>query len=115
MNESEDYFRISKKGHVHTISDRIPLNWKELLAWTISSFIFLIWFLGVGIGIYIAILTLIGYVLYRFASWIYYTELKIDEKSGKLIRIKKLLNQTQKIELITDSFDLNRFEFLELK
>lgn len=102
MNEREDYFRISKNGHVHTLSDRIPFNWKELLIWTSTSFIFLIWFLGIGIGIFVAILTLIGYTIYRFASWIYYSELKIDEKSGELTRLKKILYRTQKTELISE-------------
>lgn len=114
MNEREDYFRISKNGHVHTLSDRIPFNWKELLIWTSTSFIFLIWFLGIGIGIFVAILTLIGYTIYRFASWIYYSELKIDEKSGELTRLKKILYRTQKTELISEKFDPNRFEYSEL-
>ncbi|NJB72907.1 hypothetical protein GGR42_003405 [Saonia flava] len=114
MNEREDYFRISKNGHVHTLSDRIPFNWKELMIWTSTSFIFLIWFLGIGIGIFIAILTLIGYIFYRFASWICYSELKIDEKSGKLIRLKKILDRTQKTELISEKFHPNRFEYSEL-
>lgn len=114
MNEHEDYFRISKNGHVHTLSDRILFKWKELIIWTFASLILLIWLLGIGIGIFVAILTLIGYILYRFASWIYYSELKIDEKSGKIIRLKKILKQTQKTELIAEKFDSNRFEYLEL-
>ncbi|MWW26822.1 SLC5/6 family protein [Algibacter lectus] len=114
MNEREDYFRISKNGHVHTLSDRIPFKWKELIVWTSASFILLIWLLGIGIGIFVAILTLIGYTLYRFASWIYYSELKIDENSGKIIRLKKILDRTQKTELIAEKFDPNRFEYSEL-
>ncbi|RAJ14539.1 hypothetical protein [Olleya aquimaris] len=114
MNEHEDYFRISKNGHVHTLSDRIPFKWKELIVWTSASFLLLIWLLGIGIGIFVAILTLIGYILYRFASWIYYSELKIDAKSGKIIRLKKILDRTQKTELITEKFDPNRFEYSEL-
>ena len=114
MNENEDYFRTSKNGTIHTLSDRIPFNWKELLLWTSTSFIFLIWFLGIGIGIFVAFLTLIGYTIYRFASWIYYSELKIDEKSGKIIRLKKFLDRTQKTELISENFNPNRFEYSEL-
>ncbi|WP_179319458.1 hypothetical protein [Winogradskyella helgolandensis] len=114
MNEHEDYLRISKNGHVHTLSDRIPFNWKELLIWTSTSFVFLIWFLGIGIGIFVAILTLIGYTIYRFTSWIYYSELKIDEKSGKLTRLKKILDRTQNTELISETFDPNRFQYSAL-
>lgn len=114
MNENEDYFRFSKNGHVHTLSDRIPFKWTELLIWTSASFIFLIYFLGIGVGIFVAILSLIGYTFYRFASWIYYSEIEIDEKSGKMTRLKKLLNRTQKTDLITDNFDPNGFEYSEL-
>lgn len=57
---------------------------------------------------------LIGYILYRFASWIYYSEILIDEKNGKIIQLKKILDRTQKVDLITDKFDPKRFEFLEL-
>ncbi|MBQ0769448.1 MAG: hypothetical protein KBT58_09155 [Bizionia sp.] len=114
MTDREVYFRISKNGHIHTLSDRISFNWKELLMWTFTSFLFLIWLLGIGIGIFIAILTLMGYIIYRFASWIYYSELKIDEKSGKLTRLKKILDRTQKTELINEKFDPNRFEYTEL-
>ena len=114
MNEQEDYFRISKNGDVHTLSNRIPFKWKELLVWTSTSFIFLIYFLGFGIGIFVAILTLIGYIAYRFASWIYYSEVVIDEKSGKMTRLKKILERTQKADLITDRFDPNGFDYTEL-
>ena len=89
MNENEDYFRISKQRHVHTLSDRIPFKWKELMIWTSTSFLVLIYFLGIGVGIFVAILTLIGYVFYRFAAWIFYSELKIDEQSGKITRLNK--------------------------
>ncbi|TXD80805.1 hypothetical protein ESY86_19915 [Subsaximicrobium wynnwilliamsii] len=115
MNENEDYFRISKNGNIHTLSDRIPFKWKELIGWTSASFVFLIYFFGFGIGIFIAILTLIGYTSYRFASWIYYTELLINEKTGNMIRLKKLFDRVQKTELITEKLNPNRFEYSELK
>lgn len=114
MNEQEDYFRISKEGHVHTLSDRIPFKWKELIIFTSTSLIFLILSFSWFVGIFIVVLTLICYTLYRFSSWIYYTELKIDEKNGKITRLKKILDRTQKTELIAEKFDPNRFEYLEL-
>ena len=114
MNQKEGYFRISKKGHIHTLSDRIPFKWKELMIWSAASFIFMIFMFGWLVGIFIAILTLVGYMLYRFAAWIYYSEIQIDEKSGKMTRLKKILDRTQKSELITNKFDSNRFEYSEL-
>ena len=114
MNENEDYFRISKNGDVHLLSDRIPFKWKELTVWNSISFIVLIFIFGWLVGLLIAILTLIGYIVYRFAAWIYYSEILIDEKNGKMIRLIKILDRTQKVDLITDKFDPKRFEFLEL-
>lgn len=109
MNEKEDYFRISKKGHIHTLSDRIPLNWKELMIWSFASFLFLIYFIGLLAGLIVATITLIGYTLYRFASWIYYSEIQIDEKNRKMTRSKKIFDRTQKVDLITVKFNPNRF------
>ena len=114
MTENEDYFKISKNGPVHTLSDRIPFRWKELMIWTSASFVFLIWFLGIGVGLFVAILTLIGYTFFRFAAWVYYSEIKIDLGNGKLTRLKKVLNKTQSEELITERFDPKQFEFKEL-
>ncbi len=115
MNEKEDYFRISKRDHIHILSDRILLNLTEVLCIPISTF--LITFLIFGnwlIGFVIGLLTGVGYVLYRFGAWIYYSETQIDEKSGKMIRKKKILNRTQNVDLITDKFDPSRFEYSEL-
>ncbi len=112
MNKKEDYFRILKNGNTHILSDRIPLNWKEIIFVPLSTFF--VTFLSFGhllIGILIGLLTAIGYTLYRFGAWIYYSEIQIDEKSGKMILIKKIFERTQKIDLITDKFDPNRFEF----
>ena len=85
-----------------------------MIIFTTASFIFLILMFGWFVGLFIAILTLICYTLYRFASWIYYTELKIDEKTGNITRLKKILDRTQKTELIAGKFDPNRFEYSEL-
>ena len=114
MNDHDEYFRIYRNGNVHTLNDRIPFRWKELMVFTSASFIFLILMFGWFVGLFIAVLTLICYTLYRFSSWIYYTELKIDEKTGKITRLKKILDRTQKTELIADKFDPNRFEYSEL-
>lgn len=114
MNHKGSYYKISKNGNVHTLSDRLPFNWKELFIWTAASSVFLIWFLGIGLGIFVAALTSIGYILYRFTAWIYYSELKIDEKTGEVTYLKKILEHTQKTELLTNKFDSKRLQFSEL-
>lgn len=50
-------------------------------------------FLGNGIGIFVSILTLIAYTFYRSTSLIFFAELKIDEKSEKINRLKKTLKR----------------------
>ncbi|WP_036383339.1 hypothetical protein [Muricauda sp. MAR_2010_75] len=114
MNEKEDYFRIHRNGQIHTLSDRIPFRWKELLLFSSASILFLIFWLSWFAAIYVAILTTIVYVFYRFAAWIYYLEIQIDVRNGKITKLKKLLNKVQKVELITDKFNPNRFEYIEL-
>lgn len=114
MNEKEDYFRIHKEGHLHTLSDRIPFKWKELLLFSSTSILFLFLWLGWLAGFYVSLLTTIVYMFYRFAAWIFYSEIQIDERSGKMTRKRKLLNKVQKVELITDKLNPNRFEFSEL-
>ncbi|MCK0157742.1 amino acid transporter [Cellulophaga sp. F20128] len=114
MNQHQDYFRISKKGDAHTLSDRIPIKGKELIFWNTASIVLIIYFLAFGIGIFVAFLSLIGYSLYRLTSWIYSSEIEIEEKSRNLIRLIKILERTQKAELIAENFDPNRFDYSEL-
>lgn len=108
---NEDYFKIYKNGHIHTLSNRIPFKWKELLAFSSVSLIMLLLLVG---WLTATLITIIGYTIYRFASWIYYSEIQIDEKNGTIIRLKKLFNQIRKEELITNQFNPNRFEYLAI-
>ena len=114
MNKKEDYFRFSKKGQVYILSNRIPFKWKELAIWTPATFLFLLVFTSWLTALYFAILSTIGYTLYRFAAWMYYSEVRIDKMSGKMIKVKKFLNSTQNKEMITEKFDPSKFEFTEL-
>ncbi|WP_375252100.1 hypothetical protein [Dokdonia donghaensis] len=114
MNHKGNYYKISRNGNVHTLSDRLPFNWKELFNWTAASSVFLIWFLGIGLGIFVTALTSIGFISYRFTAWIYYSELKIDEKTGEVTYLRKILEHTQKTELLTNKFDSKRLQFSEL-
>ena len=85
-----------------------------MFTWT-SNFIFgFDFFLGIE-RFFCRSMTLAGYVLYRFSACIYYSELKINEESGKTIKSKKILDKTLKTEVITDKFDPRKLEFLELK
>ena len=114
MSEYDNYFRITKSGSIHTVSDRIPFRWKELLIWTSAPLALLIIFFGWIIGLFVAFLTLVCYSIFRFAAWFYYSEIQIDEKSGKMIRLTKILDRTRKVDLITDKFDPSNFQYTEL-
>ena len=114
MNEKEQYYSFTKHNNIHILSDRMPFNWKEVLIFTVTSFTFLIWFMGFLIGIYIFLLTQLGYILYRFSSSIYYTEIHFNEKTKRMVKLKKLFNSVKNSELIANSFDNNNFDFIEL-
>ncbi|RTL11587.1 MAG: hypothetical protein EKK56_08285 [Flavobacteriaceae bacterium] len=114
MEIKEDYFRICKKGNIYIISDRIPFIWKEMLIWNLPTFLGLLYVFGPIVGVYIFILTLFFYILFRFASWIIYTEIQINIESGEMIKVKKIINNTQNINLITNKFDSSKFEYTEL-
>lgn len=114
MNEKEDYFRFSKKGQLHILSNRIAFKWKELMIWSPLAFLFLLIWTTWLVALYVVILSTIGYLIYRFTSWMYYTEVRIDELNGKMIKVKKLLNRIQNEEMITEKFDTSKFEFTEL-
>ncbi len=115
MNEKEDYFRISKNGAIHILRDRIPLSWKTLIVWPFVSFIITVYWLGLLVGIIIAILTLVGYILYRFTAWIFYSEIHIDEEKRECTLHKKILNRTQSVHIVTDTFDPNQFKFIPIQ
>jgi hypothetical protein len=120
MEIKEDYFRIHKKGNIYVLSDRIPLKWKELMLWSITTFFGLMAFymfnrLKLIIAILIFVFTIIPYIFFRFASWIFYTEIQINIESGEMIKVKKIINKTQNINLITNKFDSSKFEYTELK
>ena len=120
MEIKEDYFRINKNGTIHILSDRIPFKWKEIIIWSIATFFGLISLFGFNstnllIFGFIAVLTVITYIFFRFASWIFYTEIQINIESGEMIKVKKIINKTQNINLITNKFDSSKFEYTELK
>jgi|JI6StandDraft_1071083.scaffolds.fasta_scaffold23315_4 hypothetical protein len=120
MEIKEDYFRIHKKENVYVLSDRIPFKWKELLLWSLTTFLGLMAFymfnrLKLIIAIFIFGFTIIPYIFFRFASWIFYTEIQINIESGEMIKVKKIVNKTQNINLITNKFDSSKFEYSEIK
>jgi len=114
MKEETKYFQISKKGHLHILSDRIPVNWVEVLIFPIPFFIVLTLFSHWIVGLIISVLSGILYLLFRFASWIFYSELIIDDHKQNLVRQTKFLEKITKTEIITDKIEVDRFKFEEL-
>lgn len=114
MNEKEDYFRITKTKNSHILSNRIPISLKQIILIPTITCIMMIILTGWLVGLVTGVITMIGYILYRFASWLYYSEIEINEKSGHITLTVKLLNQIQKTELITRQYNINNFEFSEI-
>lgn len=114
MDEIRNYFSIWNEGNVHIISDRIPINWKEIAILPISSFLILVFIIGWLGALVVGILSAVFYTLFRFAAWFYYSETHIDVRAGKIKRIKKILDTTRREEIISNTIDPDNFSFIEL-
>ena len=114
MNSGEDYFRFLQHGHIHTLSDRIPLHWKQILLIPLSIFVILGILMGWIVGAVVGIISAVGYLLYRAASWMYYSEVQFDTKTGRLVQYKKLFNKTKSSDIITEKFDPGNLEFIDV-
>lgn len=53
-------------------------------------------------------------MFYRFAAWFFYSEIQINEHTGQMEWQKKLLSNIKSSEVVTEQFDIERFEFVEL-
>ncbi|MGD1847006.1 MAG: hypothetical protein ACFB10_16575, partial [Salibacteraceae bacterium] len=62
----------------------------------------------------ISVLASAGYTFFRFASWFYYTEFSIDMLSGRFTRTLMSGNTVEAREIITERFDPNCLEYVEL-
>jgi len=101
MNENEDYYRITKKGDIHILSDRTPLKLKEILILPTSTFLLFLpinWIVGIVVSI----------------LWFYFSEIHINEKTREIIHYKKLLNKTKSVNTISKKFNSSFFKFSAL-
>jgi len=114
LNENEDYFRITKSGNTHILSDRISFKWTEVVVLPIIVFLPLFYLIGWFPGLVAGVLVGIGYALYRLASSLKYTELHIDENSGIVFQLKKYKDKVSEKVLITEKYDPLNVVFNEL-
>ncbi|WP_190811687.1 hypothetical protein [Flagellimonas sp. S3867] len=114
MNDIKNYFSIKEKGKVHIISDRIPINWKEIVILPTSSFVILFFIIGWIGALVVGILSAVFYTPFRFAAWFYYSEIQIDIEKGKISLLKKILDNARSEELISNSINPDNFSFVEL-
>ncbi len=113
LNQDEDYFRITKKGHTHILSDKISVQWKELIVLPVVVFIPLLYLIGWFPGLVMGILAGVGYAIYRYASSIKYKEIHIDEETGRMSLVYFFKGKVSNEELITEKYDATHLVFTE--
>ncbi len=114
MNTNEDYFQINKNGHIHILSDKIKLDWKELIVLPLMILLPIGFWFDWFIGFIIAFIAEIGYALYRIAASYKYSEVHIDEQSGRMLQRKMFKNKISEEHIITKHYDASNIEFRAL-
>ena len=110
----KNHIKIIQSNNSHIISDRIPLNWKEIAVTSLSLFLIIAFFIELIVGVLVGLLMLIFYTLIRFTAWVYYYEIHINTKSNELRVVKKILNKVKSNELITNKFEVGNLSFKAL-
>ena len=114
MNEKEVNFQISKEGDKIVISSRVPFKWKEILVIGPLSFVILILMFGWFVGTWVSVLSNLGYIIYRFAAWFYYSNIIIDSQMGELTIESFLFGSRLKSELISNAFRVENIVFKKM-
>ena len=114
MNQNEDYYNITKNGHTHILSDRIPVKWKEIIILPIILFVPLFYWVGWFPGLVAGFIAGVGYALYRYAASIKYKEVHIDEQTGKMVLFNLYKERITDEEVVTEKYDPKNVVFKEL-
>jgi hypothetical protein len=107
---------IEEKNDKIVLSDRMKINWKEIILFPIPFFIVMLiitqkWILALIIGLFAGVL----YMIFRFSAWILYSEIHIDSQKRNLKKITMLFDKVKKIKIITDKLSVENFEFKKLE
>ena len=114
MKHQTPDFSFRQEGTNFVLSDRMKMNRKEILIFPIPFLAFMFLITNEIIpSIIIALFAAMIYIIFRCMALVYYNELNFDIETGKLTKSTFLFNSIRKINLITDKFDINRFEFIE--
>ena len=114
LNEHEDYFSITEKDGIHTLSNRIALKVGELAILPLLIFVPLMLFVGWFPGLVAAFISGAGYGIYRYAASRKYTEFTVEERSGKVTKLKKFKTKILSSELISEKFSPENLSFEEI-
>ncbi len=114
MSGQSKYFNFVKNGNIHILSDRMPLNWKEILVFPLISFL-IVGFLSTWlVGFVVCVINFFLYTLFRFSAWFYYSETHFNENTNSITQYRKLINKPLSIVKISDKINKDNFNFIEI-
>jgi len=85
------------------ISDRMPLNVKNILLFLLLTFIVTVSILGI-VGVLYTIVFSIGYILFQFMAWIYWIQIEINLIKNQMIIFKRILDRSKKTKVVISNF-----------
>jgi|WetSurMetagenome_2_1015567.scaffolds.fasta_scaffold639206_2 hypothetical protein len=109
-------FKLRSENEYHILSSRMTFYWKEVFLFPVPFILLMIFLIRIWLPvIFLAMVILPLYAIFRFVTWIYYTEIWINFKSRELIIKKILFKKTHSTQLITNKLEPERFIFSEIK
>jgi hypothetical protein len=127
LDEHSKYYSFRTEEDTLILSDRLEINWREILIFPLPLFIVIIivpglWYTpgvwlspGLWIGaFFIAVLIGFLYILLRYTASIYYSEIKINPQKGTLTSVKILFGKVRSVDVITSNFKVDHFDYIEL-
>ena len=114
MNSDTSKIQLDISDERITISERTPIKFPEIFIFLILTSVFAIVFLRVT-GIVYSLIFSLGYVLFRYFSWLIWKQIEIDFNSKKLTITKMLLNKTTSTEILSSNFDYSKFNLKEFE
>lgn len=112
MNKNSNYFHVQHAQNFFMLDNRTELDYFEILAYPVPVYLCLL-FVTNNFLIPIPLTVLIGglYFLFRYFSWLFFTEFRIDKRNRNVMLVKKKLAKVSTKILIDEKFDFNKLYF----
>jgi len=85
------------------ISDRMPLNIKNILLFLLLIFVVTVSILGI-VGVVYTIVFSVGYILFQFMAWIYWRQIEIYLIKNQMIILRRILDRSKKAKVVISNF-----------